>query len=180
MIEGTRVDSTAADTVPCRSSDSYRLVFDAHRAGLARFAYLLGCESHQVDDVVAEAFLATFHPWLSGRVIDVGPYLRRVVANQLKDRTRRQRTRRLWEVRQSDKPVVSQFPADGLIDHERLLAALSTLSDHLRLTVVLRFCDDLSEAQTAELMDVSVGTVKSRTSRALQRLRPLLEETHHD
>jgi DNA-directed RNA polymerase specialized sigma24 family protein len=59
MVEVTRVGSTAADEVPCRSSDSYRLVFDAHRAGLARFAYLLGCESHQVDDVVAEAFLVS-------------------------------------------------------------------------------------------------------------------------
>jgi RNA polymerase sigma factor (sigma-70 family) len=180
MVKVTTGGSIAADTPPSRSPESYKLVFDAHRVGLARFAYLLGCETHQVDDVVAEAFLATFQPWLSGRVTDVGPYLRRVVANELKDRNRRRQTRWLWEVRQTKHPTLHEFPADGLIDHERLLAALGTLSSDLRMTVILRFCEDLSEAQTAVLMGVSVGTVKSRTSRALHRLRPLLEEKTDD
>jgi RNA polymerase sigma factor (sigma-70 family) len=55
--------------------------------------------------------------------------------------------------------------------HDALWTALSTLPKRQRAMVVLRFYEDLSEAETAQVMGVSVGTVKSTTSRALAKLR---------
>ena len=58
-----------------------------------------------------------------------------------------------------------------------MVQALATLPDDQRVVVVLRYFDDRSEAETAAVLGVPVGTVKSRTARALERLRPLLEES---
>ena len=68
---------------------------------------------------------------------------------------------------------------ERLADHERLIAALRQLPVELRTTVVLRFCEDLTEQDAAAAMDVAVGTVKSRTARGLKRLRRILEENDH-
>jgi RNA polymerase sigma-70 factor (sigma-E family) len=158
-----------------RSADAYRPIFVAHHAPLVRFAYLLGCDPAQLEDVVADAFVDVYPRWQDGSVLDVGAYLRRSVVNQVRDRARRRRTRSRWEA--SVAHAVPAQSTEDTGDRERIVRALSYLSDDLRATVVLRFFDDLTEAQTAEVLGVAVGTVKSRTARALSRLRETLKES---
>jgi RNA polymerase sigma factor (sigma-70 family) len=71
---------------------------------------------------------------------------------------------------------VSDVHDDGAV-----LAALRTLPPRQRAIVVLRYLQDLSEADTADALDISIGAVKSGASRGLARLRQItLEESHHD
>jgi RNA polymerase sigma-70 factor (ECF subfamily) len=69
-----------------------------------------------------------------------------------------------------------------LVDDSRaaLLRAVRNLPDHDRQVVTCRYLLDLSEAETAQILNVARGTVKSRLSRALAKLRPMLEEVAHD
>ena len=160
---------------PLRSADDYRAVFLEHRSRLVRFAYLLGTDPALVDDVVADVFVRTFAPWRAGAVADVGAYLRRSVVNGVRDRARRRRTHDRWvatvpaalaRADGGDQPA-----ADGRVaERARVVQALATLPDDQRVVVVLRYYDDLSEAATAAVLGIPVGTVKSRTARALERL----------
>lgn len=90
------------------------------------------------------------------------------------------RWRRRWH---GERPteVLPETPVDGGLlrvdDQAVLAAALCELPPRQRAVVVLRYFDDLSEADTAAVLGCAVGTVKSSTSRALTRLRELLGET---
>lgn len=154
----------------------FREAFQQDRGRLIGMAVLLGAAPWTAEDLVDDAFAATFAPWRAGRIDDLGAYLRRAVINGLHSQGRRERARSRWLDRQ--RAVSAVAPADDrLADHHRLTDALRQLPADLRTTLVLRFCEDLSEHETAAVLDVAVGTVKSRTSRGLDRLRTILKET---
>jgi RNA polymerase sigma factor (sigma-70 family) len=95
--------------------------------------------------------------------------------NLAKDRWRTRR-RRVAEVADgANETLVPVTPEDDVLERERLLAAVRELPAGQRAVVVLRFFDDLSVADTAAALDCSEGTVKSQTSRALDRLRTVLD-----
>ncbi len=156
----------------------FRDAFLQHRRRLAGMAVLLGAPASGAEDLVDDAFAATFGPWRAGRVDDLRAYLRRAVINGVHSQGRRERARSHWLARQHASKAVAPVE-ERLADHERLIAALRQLPVELRTTVVLRFCEDLTEQDAAAAMDVAVGTVKSRTARGLKRLRRILEENDH-
>jgi RNA polymerase sigma factor (sigma-70 family) len=178
MVEPVTAHSANDRDSSSRSRAEYHSIFVQHHARLVRFAYLLGCEGSQLEDVVADAFVRTYLPWQSGEVADVGPYLRRAVVNGVRDRARRRETRTRWEARTARERPTDDGHRVG--EHERVVSALNTLSDDLRETVVLRYFDDFTEAKTAEVLGIPLGTVKSRTARALEQLRVTLKEHDHD
>ena len=156
-------------------ADGYRDVFIAHHTRLVRLAYLLTGDAAQAEDAAAAAFVAVYPKWRDGVVVDVGAYLRKAVANEVRQRGRHQVVRERHDAVLAS--TTSVLPADtDAVEHTRVLDALRTLPDDQRATVVLRFYADLSEADTAEILGVAPGTVKSRTARAIERLRPLLKE----
>lgn len=113
------------------------------------------------------------------------PWLLKIVANETKNLHRSQRRRGLMELRvaQMQDPVDHRDPASVAVrDAARtaLLNAIKTLPDKDREVVTCRYLLDLSEAETAQTLGLAKGTVKSRLSRALARLRPLLEEVVAD
>lgn len=151
-----------------------RLVRDEH-VGLLRFAYLLCGDHHRAEDAVAEALARTWPRWRGGGINDPMAYVRRAIVNELKGRARRAGVRR----RHDDRRVVD--PGVRLLDHDTVERdavheALLRLPLRQRTAVVLRFYEDRSEQQTAELLGVSPGTVKTHVHRALAQLRTLLEE----
>jgi RNA polymerase sigma factor (sigma-70 family) len=147
-----------------------------------RVAYLLGA-GDDADDVVQEAFVKAYRALPRYRAdAPFRPWLLRIVANETKNtvrsRKRRERlARRALEMRPPDEPVLHA------IEEERrraLLAAVRALGSKDRDVVVCRYFLGLSEAETATILSLNRGTVKSRTSRALVRLRDRLdvEVTH--
>lgn len=147
-------------------------LFELHRRQLFKLAMLLSAgEREFAEDAVANAFLATFPRWSHGAVLDPGPYLRRSVINQITGGFRR----RAVERRHVSSDLALRDVVDGgekaVDDRAVLWRALRALPPRQRATVVLRYYGDLTESEVADVLGVSIGTVKSQTARALVKLR---------
>ena len=148
-----------------------RAAFDAFVASsaprLLRTCYLLTGDRGLAEDLLQTAYARTFLRWDDVRDDTAEAYVRAVAAHTA---TRWWRRRWRGEVPTESLPegAVTDDYAD---DRAALQRALRTLPASQRAVLVLRFLDDLGEAETARALGTSVGTVKSRTSRALARLR---------
>lgn len=150
--------------------EEFREFVASRSAALLRTAYLLAGDWATAEDLLQTALTKTYLAWRRlGRIDAVEPYTRRVLVN-----TATSWWRRRWH---GEKPtdVLPELPApDQLaeqLDRDVLWRHVKALPARQRAVLVLRFYEDLSEAQTATLLDISPGTVKSQTSRALTTLR---------
>ncbi|MET9590410.1 SigE family RNA polymerase sigma factor [Streptomyces sp. NPDC047737] len=167
---GTVVDDAAAA--------EFHAFFEAHYTELARLAHLLTGEADAADDLAAEALLALWHRWDRVRDADhPGAYARGVVANLARTRIRsavreRRRIALFWMPRGAGDAYTADGPdVSAVVDVQE---ALRRLPFRKRACVVLRHAFDLSERDTALVLGVSVGTVKSQTSRGVAELQRLL------
>ncbi|GIF70433.1 RNA polymerase sigma factor [Asanoa ishikariensis] len=160
------------------AEDEYVAFVRARSHALLRSAYLLTGDQHLAEDLVQEALARTHRAW--SRLHELGnaeAYARRVMYHQQVSVWRRRRT---TEVLSGDLPE----PADrrGDDDSESITRrmtverALRSLSPRQRAVVVLRYFEDHTEVEAAELLGVSVSTVKTQTARALEQLRKLVPE----
>ena len=137
-----------------------------HQRQLLRSAFLLTGDEHRAQDLVQEALVKVALRWSRLRDGNPAAYARRIIVNDnvsLWRRTRREHS--------TAAPAV---PGGASIDAEAVLVvrrALDRLTARQRAVVVLRHFDDLSERETAEILGVNVGTVKSTNAAALARLR---------
>jgi RNA polymerase sigma-70 factor (sigma-E family) len=156
----------------------------ARTPALLRSAYLLTGDRHLAEDLVQSALARTHRAWR--RLYDSGnaeAYTRKIMYNLQVSWWRR---RRVAESLQDTVP--EPRPQAGFVDDAQQTAVRLTLREALlRLTsrqrafLVLRYFEDLTEVETAEILGVAVGTVKSQTARALTRLRaaaPELADLH--
>ena len=153
---------------------SFAAVFEAQHRQAVRLAYLLTSDRELAEDIVADAFAKVFVPWQRGEVRDVGGYLRRAVVNESNSKLRRRYLERRVAARRSGDDRGQLAADDHTVDHDQMWTALQQLPDRQRRAIVLRYYEDLSEAQAATLLGVPVGTVKSQVSRGLARLEQLL------
>jgi RNA polymerase sigma-70 factor (sigma-E family) len=157
------------DTDGGRIGELYQRNVDA----AVRLAFLLTGDRGIAEDLVQDAFVR-----LAGRLVhlrDPGAfdaYLRRTVVNLSRSYFRRKRVERnyLARARSTVEPVPG-WPPRSVEDREDLWEAMRHLSERQRAAIVLRFYEDLSEAQTAEILKCRPGTVKSLVSRGLEALR---------
>jgi RNA polymerase sigma-70 factor (ECF subfamily) len=152
-----------------------RYTLRAHRA-----AYLLGA-GEESDDVVQEAFVKAFQHLSRFRTGDpFGPWLLRIVTNETRNLVRSRRRRAGLALRlgaAEPAGTAADAPVDEVLAAERrtrLVAAVNALPARERQVLVCRYFLELSEAETAQVLACPLGSVKSRTSRALNRLRGLL------
>lgn len=154
--------------------------FDAFVLGfgprLLRTAVLLVGDRHDGEDLLQEVLGRVYVTW--PRVDEPLPYAHRALTHAAMNRWRRRR--RHPEVPLDRYDIQTPDPTTATVERDRLLRALAVLPAGQRAVVVLRYYDDLTEAQIAAAMGCSPGTVKSQASRALTRLRQLLAaEDHH-
>lgn len=145
---------------------------------LLGLGWLLTGDRQQAQDLAQSALVRTYTSWSRIRNDDALAYTRRIMVNLHTDWLRRMP----WLERSAAQVPDRQSRTDdhGTVETRMaLVAALQSLSRRERATVVLRYYVDLSEAETAHLLGVSVGTVKSVCSRALRKLRvdPALDST---
>src|SRR5919199_2175726 len=134
---------------------------------LVRLAYTVTGDVARAEDAVQEGFAKLWPRWSRLRDEDPYGYVRRVVVNEAVTAGRR-RWRRSEVV--TDRPPERPVPQD-VDDWASLRTALAALTPRQRAVVVLRFVEDLSEAQVAQVLGCSVGTVKAHASRGLAMLR---------
>jgi RNA polymerase sigma-70 factor (sigma-E family) len=136
----------------------------ARRDALLRTAYLLTGNHHDAEDLVQTALIKVVPKW--GRISHrPEPYVRQVLARESVNRWRGRR----W--RETTTDVVPERTHHDSTDRVGLLEELRTLSPRQRAVLVLRYLDDLSEADTAAALGISQGTVKTYARDALARLR---------
>jgi RNA polymerase sigma-70 factor (sigma-E family) len=154
--------------------------FVAEASGrLMRTAYLMSGDRGHAEDLVQVTLLRTARRWPRARR-EPEAYARRVLVNLAKDRWRTLRRRVIEVAGVAVDASLPETPEDDLLEREHLLAAVRELPAGQRAVLVLRFFDDLSVAETAATLDCSEGTVKSQTSRALVRMRAVLDQPTHE
>ncbi|MEW2432286.1 SigE family RNA polymerase sigma factor [Micromonospora sp. NPDC047644] len=140
----------------------------AASARLVHAAFLMTGDHHQAEDAAQTALVRTYASWSRIHDDDAYGYARRTLVNHLVDGWRRPMreypTDEVPEQRSGDV-------ADDVATRRWLITILGALSPRERAIVVLRYYFDLPEAQVARELSVSVGTVKSTSSRALEKLR---------
>lgn len=151
--------------------------FVTHRApALLRTAFLLcGGDQGAAEDLLQGVLERAYPRWR--RIKDKPePYLRAALANAAANRWRA-RSRRVSEVPldQATDPTRTGHEQQ-IVDHDQVVRALGQLPARMRAALVLRYFDDMSEADIAKALRCSTGTVKSQTSRGLARLRELLND----
>jgi RNA polymerase sigma-70 factor (sigma-E family) len=155
---------------------AYREFVSVRRRGLLRTAYLLTGDWHAAEDLVQETLTKLYLSWRRVRSREDAPsYARRIMLNAYVDSTRRP-WRREHAVAVVPDRVGGGDPADAADPgtRTRLMSALAGVPPRQRAVLVLRFWEDLSVEQVAELLDCSTGNVKSQTARGLERLREVI------
>ena len=143
---------------------------DTHAAELFRTAYLVVGDHQLAEDLVQEALVKTYVAW--SRIRDHGKatsYARKAVVTIAISWRRRRSFHERPQQALPETPTAD--PVDGAGLRDGLWQELAFLPPRQRASIVLRYYEDLSEAQTAEVMGCSIGTVKSQVSAALTRLR---------
>lgn len=148
----------------------------AHHADALRLAYLLTGDADRAEDAVADAFVKCYRRWRTGGIDQPRAYVRRAVVNEVNSRFRRLAVERREAAKRHGDTRGTRSADEQVVDRDEVFAALQALPARQRTAIVLRYYHDLSEADTAEAMAISVGTVKSSVSRGMERLRGLLSE----
>jgi RNA polymerase sigma-70 factor (sigma-E family) len=138
----------------------------ARYAALLRTAYLLTGDHHDAEDLLQQTLVKAVGAWkrVTG---DPEPYVRTILVRENVSRWRRRR----WRELTTDVVPEGAIPDQDADERLALHRALGVLAPRQRAVIVLRYYEDLTEAQTADALGISVGTVKSQTRDALRRLR---------
>jgi RNA polymerase sigma-70 factor (sigma-E family) len=155
--------------------------FVTDRSGsLLQTAYLMAGNLAEAEDLVQETLLRVARHWPKVRTMEYpAAYARRVLVNVALDGAER-RARRAGELAASDGDATdladtrAQRELYGVDAQQELLGALGALTARQRAIILLRYWEDLPEADVAEILGCSVGTVKSTASRSLARLRAII------
>lgn len=168
-MSATLVGMGSRDGGAAKDAD-FSAYMSARQAALYRTAYLLTGDHASAEDLLQDAFAKLYLTW--DRVRDHGAldgYVRRILVNE-----HHSLWRRAWKRREH---ATDTLPEVGALDSYddgaggALWSYVQTLPPRQRSVVVLRYYEDLSEAEIADVLGISLGTVKSQASRALAGLR---------
>ena len=157
--------------------DAYEELVHTYQGIAFRTAYVVAGNAADAEEAAQDGFVKAYRAlWRFRAGADFKPWLLRIVANEARNRRRSAGRRSALALRAAQEPSGEAAPSPeatllGAERREQLLAALNRLGEQDREAVACRYFLDLSEAETAAALGVRPGTVKSRLSRALERLR---------
>lgn len=162
--------------------DAYEELVRSHQAIALRVATLVLGDASEAEDVTQEAFVKAhrhLNRFATGR--DFQPWLLSIVRNEARNQRRGTGRRSGLELRVGNDPVsggAAPSPETAVVAEEQrrqLLAAVEALPERFRMVVACRYLLGMSEADTAQILGIPSGTVKSRSARGLERLRSMME-----
>jgi len=157
--------------------DQILVVYERHHRDLVRFASLVAPEPAMAEDLVHEAFVKLYSAW---RRIDdpdrVSGYLRSTILNLA-----RGRARHLGVVRRNrpePHPDAASAESRAIVndDRDRVVSALRRISARQRACLVLRHYEDRTESEIAEILEISIGSVRTHVHRGMKALTTILDE----
>jgi RNA polymerase sigma-70 factor (sigma-E family) len=146
--------------------------YAAHADSTKRLAYLLTGDKELAEDITQDAFVK-----MAGRLGGLrnreaaAAYLRRTVVNLSRSHFRRKRVERTYLQREAGGRRTETVEGRDVVEADALWNELQRLAYRQRCAVVLRYYEDLSEQQAADVLGCSVGAVKALTNRAMEQLR---------
>ena len=155
--------------------EAFAGLFEQYKNLVYKSAYLMLGNAHDAEDVLQEVFVLV-HRSLAGfdpRKGAFSTWLHRITINQCLNQRRRHN---LVTVSLEDGPLASEFPGAQLADKEAVWQAMRSLSDKQQAVVILRYYWELPYAEVAQILEIPLGTVKSRLDLALKTLRKTLDE----
>lgn len=148
----------------------FQAFVQARWAHLVRTAYLLSGDRHFAEDLAQAALAKAYRSWRKvNRSDNPEAYVRRILVSCNSDRFRKRRVAERLTDAPPEGPGAD--PTARVAQREVLLKALAGLPARQRAVVVLRYWDDLSEAEVAQTLGCSAGTVKSQAAKGLAKLR---------
>ena len=187
MPDSSSEETALVERARAGDTSAYEGLVRRYQDLAVRTAYLITGGADAAEDAAQDAFvkayyaLARFHSGAAFR-----PWLLRIVANEARNRHKadgRRAALALRAIQDQGGPQPAPSPETAALDAERrdaLLRALDGLREEDRLVIAYRYFFALSEAETADALDCPRGTVKSRLSRALARLRERLDDSADD
>ena len=146
---------------------------------LVRYGTLLCGDAVEAEELVQSALVRVALRWPFVRdKDDPSGYVKRAIVHANISNWRRIRSREVSAEVLPEQPVADR--SEEVVEHDRLRRARATLPPRQRAVLVLRYLDDLSEEQTADMLGCSVGTVKSQSHKGLAKLRVLYAEDAKD
>jgi RNA polymerase sigma-70 factor (ECF subfamily) len=161
--------------------EAFAILFERYKNLVYKTAYLMLGERTEAEDALQEVFVQVYKS-LSGfdpRKAAFTTWLHRVTFNHCLNHRRKKRPFTL-PLEDISPLLKSGFPSTQLAEEEILQQAIGKLTDKQRAVVTLRYFWDLPYSEIAQILDVPLGTVKSRLDLALKTLRKLLEEQEPD
>jgi RNA polymerase sigma factor (sigma-70 family) len=162
---------------------AFEALVQIHRSVALRVAFLVVGDQTEAEDVTQEAFVKAYHAISRFRAdAPFRPWLLRIVRNEALNQKRRRGRQERLSLRLANDPVsggAAPSPETTVItgvERRTVLEAVSALPDRYRDVVTHRYLLGLTEAETAATLRIPVGTVKSRTARALDRLEGVLSD----
>ncbi len=153
--------------------DGFKEFVETRYMDLLRIGFLLTGSAYEAEDLVQSALVKLMRRW--DRVDTPFAYVRRTMVNQHLTWWRRIKQRETTSDKLPELAVGDA--AETIAQRQELSAALRSLAPRTRAVVVLRYVADLGEAEVAQILGCSVGTVKSQASRGLARLREVLDKS---
>jgi RNA polymerase sigma-70 factor (sigma-E family) len=154
------------------NDESFEQFMSAALPGLLRFGHVLTGDRHRAEELVQSALVKTYRRWGSLRHDQPVAYVRRAMTNTYTS---------WWRKARHETDMPAGFDAAGAAaapydERDAALRALATLPPRQRAVLVLRYYLDMSEAEIADTLGCSTGTVKSSASRGLRSLRERLTD----
>jgi RNA polymerase sigma factor (sigma-70 family) len=181
-VEGRPLeDAELVDLARDGDVQAYEQLVSRYQGIAYRVAWLVARQAGEAEDAVQEAFVKAYYALPRFRPgAPFRPWLLRIVANEARNRVRsaRRQERLVLRAAAVEPGGAAPSPETAALDRddaEALVRALEKLREPDRLVIAYRYLFELSEAEMADALDVRPGTVKSRLSRALTRLRAELE-----
>lgn len=160
---------------PSRRDSEFKDFYFREFGRLRSIAVMMTGDPDKAADLAQEALLRCYTSWGRIKREDPGPFARRTLVNLCRNHYRRHR---LEAHKQPYPSGVSAGDHGGRVDEAlRVAVALRELTPIRRATLVLRYYEDMTEAEIGRVLDRPISTVKSDIRRGLERLRPLLEES---
>ena len=176
-------DADAVTAVLAGDVDAYAILVDRYRDAYVRFAIRMLGDRADADDALQSAFVRAFRHL--GKCDDpsrFGAWLHRIVVNECRTLGTRRGRRELRFVRgeASLEALGDNRPPEDVAMRDEIQRALDQLDADQREAFVLKHVEELSYEEMSALTGLGVSALKMRVKRACERLRPLLEEVHHD
>lgn len=161
------------------TEDDFVRYVRARQGTLLRAARLYCGDEHLAEDLLQEAFVKLASRWEQVRGGSPDAYMRRILYRDSVSRWRKWGREKSYAAGPGERDLLDRPVASGVeawVDGAPIRAALAELPPRQRAVIVLRYFEDQSEAQIAEILGTSAGTVKSQASKALAHLRRLMPE----